>query len=880
MIVLGLTGFLTGQAVLSAGSDNRLQPSDLTYMGAFRLPDGVSGSEVKSWAWGGFALAYYPGGDAHGAADGYPGSLFGAGHDWQYQVSEISIPVPVISTSKNLNQLNTATTLQNFQDILHVGNQEMPRAGFAYLPKQGTQTSGKIYYTRGMHLQAEGDYLTHGWFELTLTNPQAQGRWYLDVPHSVYNTTDYMFPIPSAWAAGHTPGKLLATGRFRSGGWSGQGPALFAIGPWNQGNPPANGTALDYVTLLRYTSTEDYGEPVHTMTNYQHSDEWYGASWLTAGNKAAVIFVGTKGVGDCWYGDKNGPCLDCALQRGWWSTAFEGQIIFYDPEDLAAVAAGTKQPWEPQPYATLNVDSYLYHITSTQQWFHLGAATFDQTNGLLYVFEPYVDNDKPIVHVWKVKSTGGGGTAEISLNRTQLVFGALSSGTVTPAQSFSIRNSGSGTMNWTVSEAVGWLSCSVASGTGAGTVSVTVNPTGLSAGQYNGTIFIASSHAMNSPVALPVVLNVWSSGASAAPFGNFAGPVEGASVSSSIAVTGWVLDDIGVESVKLYRGEGSSAVYIGDAMLVEGARPDVAISYPTYPANYKAGWGYMLLTHFLPNGGNGTFVLSVIARDVEGNETRLGSHTILGDNIHAVKPFGAIDTPSQGGLASGGVFVNWGWVLTPQPNKMATNGSTINVWVDGLNLGHPAYNLYREDIATLFPSYANSNGAVGYFSLNTTAYANGVHTIQWTATDSAGNTDGIGSRYFTITNSSSDRASIQSRDFPITATPAMFDPAPLRIKRGYGEKEPWLFLFPDKQGIACLAIKETQRLEVRFWAAGENEKGQVRCLSLPIGAFLDESRGLFYWQPGPGFVGEYVLEFLVYRKSLWYKKQLAVTITR
>jgi hypothetical protein len=75
--------------------------------------------------------------------------------------------------------------------------------------------------------------------------------------------------------------------------------------------------------------------------------------------------------------------------------------------------------------------------------------------------------------------------------------------------------------------------------------------------------------------------------------------------------------------------------------------------------------------------------------------------------------------------------------------------------VDGVDLGHPVYNIYRPDIAGLFPSYANSNGAVGYFILDTTTYENGVHTLQWVVTDSAGNTDGIGSRYFVIQNQAS-----------------------------------------------------------------------------------------------------------------------------
>jgi hypothetical protein len=88
--------------------------------------------------------------------------------------------------------------------------------------------------------------------------------------------------------------------------------------------------------------------------------------------------------------------------RGWWSTTFEGQMIFYDPDDLAAVAHGEMAPYEPQPYATLNIDPVLYNVNSAQQKHHVGAAAFDRERGLLYVMEPLVDEEKPIVHVWQV----------------------------------------------------------------------------------------------------------------------------------------------------------------------------------------------------------------------------------------------------------------------------------------------------------------------------------------------------------------------------------------------------------------------------------------------------------------------------------------------
>ncbi len=378
-----------------------LSESDFQYLGAFRLPNGTS--ETATWDWGGHSMTYYPDGDSGGPSDGYPGSLIASGHAWAHLVSEVSIPVPVISQGKNVGELNTAGTIQGFTDLLDVSDLEIPRTALCYLPRQGNQNSAKLYLAWGYHMQEDPPDLTHGWCDLNFGNPNIKRGWYLaGLPTHIRNmsTNDYMFEIPESWANEYTPGKRLATGRFRDGGWSGQGPALFAIGPWNDGNPPADGAAIANTKLLLYTSTYDQ-EGGNIMNNYHHSDEWTGAEWLTTDDKAAVVFVGTKGLGDCWYGNENGPCLECE-NRGWWSSQFEAQIIFYDPSDLAAVASGQMQPHEPQPYHIMRIDSRLFNVTSNQQKHHVAACAFDRENGLFYVLEYRADGDKPLVHIWKI----------------------------------------------------------------------------------------------------------------------------------------------------------------------------------------------------------------------------------------------------------------------------------------------------------------------------------------------------------------------------------------------------------------------------------------------------------------------------------------------
>ena len=254
-------------------------------------------------------------------------------------------------------------------------------------------------------------------------------------------------------------------------------------------------------------------------------------------------------------------------------------------------------------------------------------------------------------------------------------------------------------------------------------------------------------------------------GLPAPPFGSFDTPA-GASSSGngSLGFTGWALSSAGISSVDIWReanpGEAAAGtlLYIGTAASIAGARPDIQAMYPSYPGAASAGWGFLMLTNELPSNsgfsglGNGAYRIHALAHDLAAHTTDLGVKTLVVDNRDALTPFGGIDTPAQGGVASGSAYVDFGWALTPPGKTIPTNGSTIWVYIDNQPVGHPVYNNYRIDIATLFPGYANSAGAVGYFYIDTTKLTNGLHTIFWTVTDSSGAAGGIGSRFFTVNN--------------------------------------------------------------------------------------------------------------------------------
>ncbi len=392
-------------------SQNLIQPEHLEYLGAFLLP---GDNEERGWSYTTGGYTFYPAGDPQGPQDGYPGSLFGIGHTWYGDVSEVSIPVPLISATKDITQLNTAATLQDFANIREQVFDDMyfeiTRCGIEYLPAQGSQSGGKLYMTYGQHYQEDSLFSSFIWLDLDLSNPNLAGPWHFG-NYSNYRTDDYIFEIPQQWSDTHTPGLRLAAGRVRDGGWGGYGPNIFAFGPWNDGNPPAPYDTLRNITpLLMYDSFSEDPNP-HKMNTHHMSDQWFGGAWLTSGNYSSIAFIVMKGQGECWYGLPDGTVWpdeppypeDPENQRGWWSDSFEAMIYLYNPDDLAKVAAGTMELYGPQPYAMMNISDRLFLRDSVKQKYLLDGIAYDRANNIIYISEPFGAGDgRPVMHAWKV----------------------------------------------------------------------------------------------------------------------------------------------------------------------------------------------------------------------------------------------------------------------------------------------------------------------------------------------------------------------------------------------------------------------------------------------------------------------------------------------
>lgn len=99
----------------------------------------------------------------------------------------------------------------------------------------------------------------------------------------------------------------------------------------------------------------------------------------------------------------------------------------------------------------------------------------------------------------------------IGFDPSSLSF-AAEEGESTPAsQTLEIRNAGIGAMPWAVSSDAAWLSLSPTIGTSSSEidkVTVTVDISGMSTGDYSATITITAEKAPNTPQTVPVDLSI------------------------------------------------------------------------------------------------------------------------------------------------------------------------------------------------------------------------------------------------------------------------------------------------------------------------------------------------------------------------------------
>ena len=339
-------------------------------------------------------------------------SLYISGeHD---KVAEVTIPVP--RQSSDVNALPYATLLQPFAD---------PAEGHIATDMQGAGLTGLMVYENRLYGTATIWYdanntqrVSHFSRSLQLNQPSFSGWssvWQAD--RSGY-VSGFMATVPSEWQS--RLGGLALTGQCCvSIAWrTSNGPAAFAF------DPAAVGTPLVSVTpLLYYTITPGYD----TLGPWEGSNPTYGATTyirgmaVIAGTRTALYF-GNNGMGAYCYGNGTadqslagivGPdgarwCYDPTESgKGQHAYPYRYQVWAYDLNDLAAVKAGTKQPWEVRPYGV-----WPLTLPTPAARVSLGGVAYDAVRQIVYVAQLSADNNNriiaeaPIIHAFRLSAPG------------------------------------------------------------------------------------------------------------------------------------------------------------------------------------------------------------------------------------------------------------------------------------------------------------------------------------------------------------------------------------------------------------------------------------------------------------------------------------------
>jgi hypothetical protein len=349
----------------------------LTYLGKFTLPD--------NFTYGGKGLAYNPARN----------SLFASGFNTSPITGEVSIPA-LGGTSTLLQPLADPT--EGKADLVNPGDPNYKAAG-GYLV-WGDKLIASVYASYDGSGSA---VLSHFVRPLSLsTKGQAVGPLRVGSMGAGFYA-GYMATVPAEWRSAFGGPALTGQAEISILSRTSYGPAAFAF-------DPSNISATGAVPLVYYDSAhttlgawDHPAQDISAPNPYPYfgiADEIGGA--VFPDGTSSVLFFGRHSSTAC-YGD-GAPCKDPSEpSKGAHGYPYQPVMLVYDANDLAAVKAGSKKPWDVVPAAR-----WVLPFSDPSGGYHIGGAAWDPATRRIYVINVFAHGDASVVHVFSVP---GGSTA-------------------------------------------------------------------------------------------------------------------------------------------------------------------------------------------------------------------------------------------------------------------------------------------------------------------------------------------------------------------------------------------------------------------------------------------------------------------------------------
>jgi hypothetical protein len=375
-----------------------LQFDDLNYIGAFKLPS--TSSNGDTFEIGGHPVAFNPARNSL-----FIGSRLG-------KLAEVSIPQPV--NSADVTALPRASYLQGFFEPTEG---HLSTVGTTGVTVDGLLVYGnRLYGTGSVYYDADNEQrVSHFSRSLNLQEPSFTGWSSVWSPDRSGFVSGFMALVPSEWQT--KLGGPAITGQFGLPiAWrTSWGPSAFAF------NPAQIGQSVVPATPNLYYSHEH-----PTLGHWSGSNPTYGATAQAGGvaiiaGTRSILYFGRNGMGAYCYGNGTSNqslvgtlapdgahyCYDpTSTDKGTHAYPYRYQIWAYDLNELAAVKAGTKSPWDVRPYGV-----WPFELPTPEPSIRIAGVGYDSATQSIYLVQMRADKDgyanRPIVHVLRVGGVAG-----------------------------------------------------------------------------------------------------------------------------------------------------------------------------------------------------------------------------------------------------------------------------------------------------------------------------------------------------------------------------------------------------------------------------------------------------------------------------------------
>jgi hypothetical protein len=410
-LATGTTTNTSNSASVTGSVDPTLiSKSNFTYLGAFRVP-AAAGANPLNWSGssglsGGRAVWYKTDGDS-GA-----GSLIISGRDAgtnQGYLTEISIPATLDTTGVIANMTRGAflTPSPYFFDISG-GNQQ----AIAPTDGNGIMTSGTFIYNGNLYQNFKAfyqDLSVYTYFKRTGTSVNGgsvTGPFKFNASSPGYFSGP-VCSVPTAWQTALGGPMLQGSWQLSNPEPQGNGPLIASFDPDTLGSTPAT------INLLASYSDTNPVSPTapNNYTNWARSVDFISGMAFPTGSKS-VLAIGRHGIGRRSYGTPQKFTGDPGFvlytpvvgDKGWHSYPYTYAVYAYNADDLAAVKAGTKLPYQVKPYAVWSIEFPGQDTQTTNSC--QDSACFDSVNNRLFFLERESPRCQaifePIIHVFQV----------------------------------------------------------------------------------------------------------------------------------------------------------------------------------------------------------------------------------------------------------------------------------------------------------------------------------------------------------------------------------------------------------------------------------------------------------------------------------------------